>query len=254
MYHPVTATNEPDQTKLNGSNTYPDDPYAMAYMNAYERLALGPFWYIICDHLNDICKARSNHTPAWLLKQSFPSPWGFQKEFICEKHQAFRIQAQQRAKTFYTALNKHDRLHYKACIAFSIYDDLNKRIHIAQQIIPLAFDTAGNITASLMTFTDISHLKNDDVSSLSFIALNGGEHQLKVLQKEARDQNQMQLSRREFQILALLLEGRNSENIAETLHISIFTVKNHRKKLLSKSGCHSTTEMLSKCRAHGWLY
>ena len=52
-------------------------------------------------------------------------------------------------------------------------------------------------------------------------------------------------TRREKEILACLAEGLSSKQIANKLFISEYTVSNHRKNMLQKSGAKSSAQLVS---------
>ncbi|NQU32223.1 MAG: response regulator transcription factor [Bacteroidetes bacterium] len=54
------------------------------------------------------------------------------------------------------------------------------------------------------------------------------------------------LSPREIEILELVIQGKTSKEIAEELFISKTTVDTHRRNLLEKTGCRSTSELLMR--------
>ena len=54
------------------------------------------------------------------------------------------------------------------------------------------------------------------------------------------------LSKREKEILILLMQGKTSRDIGDALFISKFTVDVHRKNMLRKTGSASTTELTMK--------
>ena len=56
---------------------------------------------------------------------------------------------------------------------------------------------------------------------------------------------------REKDIVRLLINGLNSRQIAEQLHISMETVRTHRKNILKKAGVNSTTELVGYAMTHG---
>lgn len=56
---------------------------------------------------------------------------------------------------------------------------------------------------------------------------------------------------RELEILARIAAGATSVEIAEQLHISVHTVKNHRKNILRKSGCRNSGQLITRCTALG---
>ncbi len=51
------------------------------------------------------------------------------------------------------------------------------------------------------------------------------------------------LSKRELEILSLIAQGHTSKQIASKLNISLETVKDHRKSLLSKSSAKNCAEL-----------
>lgn len=54
------------------------------------------------------------------------------------------------------------------------------------------------------------------------------------------------LSKREDEVLSLILNGKNNTEIADFLYISVNTVKKHVHGILNKSGCLSRFELISK--------
>jgi DNA-binding CsgD family transcriptional regulator len=52
------------------------------------------------------------------------------------------------------------------------------------------------------------------------------------------------LTKREFEILKLIAKGNASKQIADKLCISINTINNHRRNILSKTGCSNTFEAM----------
>lgn len=64
-------------------------------------------------------------------------------------------------------------------------------------------------------------------------------------QKDGDSQNPMNvLSKREKEVLALLIEGYNSKQIAEKLFLSERTVSNHRANMLQKCKVNNTVELV----------
>lgn len=65
--------------------------------------------------------------------------------------------------------------------------------------------------------------------------------------------NNVALSKRETQILRLIAEGLSSKQMAARMHISINTINNHRKNMLAKMGCSSTSELMHYAVKHGLI-
>ena len=53
------------------------------------------------------------------------------------------------------------------------------------------------------------------------------------------------LTAREVEIMAMLVEGASRAGIAEALHVSAWTVKNHVANIYAKTGVHSAQELIS---------
>ncbi len=54
-----------------------------------------------------------------------------------------------------------------------------------------------------------------------------------------------QLTKRESEILKLVMSGKHNKEIADELHISLETVKSHRKKIVSKIGLQKVNDLLN---------
>jgi PAS domain S-box-containing protein len=61
------------------------------------------------------------------------------------------------------------------------------------------------------------------------------------------------LTRREIEILALVATGTNTRAIAERLHVSPATVRNHVQNILGKVGAHSRLEAVAWATRHRML-
>jgi pimeloyl-ACP methyl ester carboxylesterase/DNA-binding CsgD family transcriptional regulator len=59
------------------------------------------------------------------------------------------------------------------------------------------------------------------------------------------------LTARELDVLRLIAEGRSNQEVADTLVISIHTVNNHVKSILSKTGAVNRTEAAAYAHRHG---
>ena len=61
------------------------------------------------------------------------------------------------------------------------------------------------------------------------------------------------LTIREKEVLKLLAEGKTNRNIAELLHISMYTVRRHRSNIMRKLGAKSVTQLLKYALAQGYI-
>ncbi|WP_256267297.1 helix-turn-helix transcriptional regulator [Janthinobacterium sp. HH107] len=53
------------------------------------------------------------------------------------------------------------------------------------------------------------------------------------------------LSRREHEVMVLIIQGRTSKEIARLLGLSVLTVRKHRENLLRRLGLHSTAQLIA---------
>ena len=68
------------------------------------------------------------------------------------------------------------------------------------------------------------------------------ENRSQLLEKA---EQKFQLTEREKELLKLLIEGKNNQEIAQNLFISINTVKKHLSHIFNKTEVHSRTELVS---------
>lgn len=72
-----------------------------------------------------------------------------------------------------------------------------------------------------------------------------------ALRQNLQARNRSQLSRREQQLLQLLCAGLTNKEIANQLHLSEHTVKNHVHRILRKTGTTDRVELIDLYRAPG---
>lgn len=108
----------------------------------------------------------------------------------------------------------------------------------------------GAIIRTFGIHTDITHLKLEGKPVLSFIGLNGQPSYTDVAAKKLFKPHSL-LSRREQDVLALLVSGKTSDEIGKALFISTLTVHVHRKNILRKTGCANAASLISHAIQRG---
>jgi len=63
----------------------------------------------------------------------------------------------------------------------------------------------------------------------------------------------LRLTRREIQVFRCLAEGKSTNDIADQLHISYSTTRNHIRNIFSKLGAHSRAEVVAQAYRYGLL-
>ncbi len=122
------------------------------------------------------------------------------------------------------------------------------------QSLNLSVDHLGRTAKSLNIHTDISHLTKENDYSISFIGLKGEPSYFNLKYDFVRhEEHQYYFSNREVEIISLLAEGLSSVEIANKLHISNETVRNHRKNILEKADCKNMVQLVRKMTLIGLI-
>lgn len=86
---------------------------------------------------------------------------------------------------------------------------------------------------------------------ISSVPVFRGDHligvfgQVSDLVEEPHEHTELQLTPRQAEVLALLERGRTTKQIADELHLSVETVRNHIRRLLKSMGVHSRLEAVA---------
>lgn len=64
---------------------------------------------------------------------------------------------------------------------------------------------------------------------------------------------QSNLTERELEIIRLIAQGKTSQEIAEIIHLSRHTVDTHRRKILEKTECKNSLELIGFAKRSGML-
>jgi len=104
--------------------------------------------------------------------------------------------------------------------------------------------------SSFSFITDISKIKTNTNINLSLIDVNSGDV---IFEDKEKNPENVQLTKREKEILLQIKKGLNSQAIADEFNCSKHTVDTHRRKMLRKSGCKNTVELIGFCTKNGIL-
>ena len=104
-------------------------------------------------------------------------------------------------------------------------------------------DEKGKAILTLTLITSIDSFKTNDNCSLHIIKIDNrtGELQKTEVVKAPVIAT---FNNSELQILTLLSHGKNNGEIAKELHLSEHTIKDYRKKMLKKTWCSNTVELI----------
>jgi len=128
-----------------------------------------------------------------------------------------------------------------------------KPFHTMVQIFGLEFDENGLPTLCFFVDQDIDHLIKPTDQYWGRVSFDKGEFVTTFSSKEMMMKKQDIFSKRELDVLKLLLRGNESKQIAEKLFISSNTVDNHRKNMIRKLDARDTTALVQLTKQLGIL-
>ena len=159
---------------------------------------------------------------------------------------------EQSAVRFFSGLSPDSFFKYKFAYDYRLKTKEGHYKRVQQQIVPLYYFPEGGVR-TLGIFTDLTHLNIQGIPKLSFIGMDGAPSYYNVhLNKEFYLSTNL-FTKKEFEILNLVVQGLKSFDIAMKLNRSIFTIRSHRKNILRKSGCSNVQELLIKSIREGWI-
>ena len=217
-----------------------------------QMLYLGKSYYWMCDYNNNVynisdeCKNITGFKPEELTLDFFITR-------IHPEDAPYFLKFEQTAVEFFYAISSDKVFNYKVTYDLRFKTKWGKYIRIMQQVLPISTTPEGGVIRSFGIHTDISDYKQNGIPSLSFIGLNGEESQYNVFGDDTNDKAANLVTKREKEIILLLIDGMKTNEIAAKLFLSVYTVQNHRKNILLKTQSSSTSELISKAIKEGWV-
>ena len=146
-----------------------------------------------------------------------------------------------------------ERNRHKFAFTFKHINPDGTPVTILQTSIFLKWDEQGSPLVKLILVSDISSYKHNDDVVFFVSRLNASGRNTIVYQKNFTENKGPILTGREMDVVNLIANQESSGDIAGRLGISVNTVKNHRKSILSKLGCRNSAEVISLARLYGLL-
>lgn len=156
------------------------------------------------------------------------------------------------ANFFYTKLGKEKMTNYKVNYSFRSRMKNGEYCMLNHQAIVLTLDSNGGFGKALNIHTRIDHLTKNNTYQYSLIGLKEEPSYMNI---DVFEDTQCfsEFSKREIDIIKLIAEGFDNNEIANTLFISVNTVKQHRKNILKKSSSRNTAQLIRKSTLQGLL-
>ncbi|MCF6128649.1 LuxR C-terminal-related transcriptional regulator [Flavobacterium sp. AS60] len=204
---------------------------------------VGNYYYYIFDVMNGCFKYISPQMKEVLgyCSEDMTIEYFFSR--IHPDDQPILLNYEKEVVDFFQKLTADKITKYKFSYDYRIQNSENKYVRLLQQVITIQFDNPKKILLTLGVHTDISHIKKDNTTSLSFIGLDGEPSFIDVDVAKIYKGQKSLLTSREKEIINMLIKGDQTIDIAQKLFISPHTVNTHRKNILRKTEAKSTTEL-----------
>ncbi|WP_343564645.1 LuxR C-terminal-related transcriptional regulator [Sphingobacterium sp.] len=142
--------------------------------------------------------------------------------------------------------------HYKFQYDLRIKKKDGNYLRILLQYVIIDYDE-NNLYHSLHVHTDITHLQKRGKPTCSIIGLYGEPSLYNIPDAIAVSVGTKLFTERETEVLKGIVEGMNSQEIADRLYLSIHTINTHRKNILVKAGVKTPLQLIKKTIEEGWV-
>ena len=146
--------------------------------------------------------------------------------------------------------NPKKECEYMLSLTYRIKKSDNTYINVLNQTTIYAAENNGRLISILNRLSDISFMRNSLNVSWNFV---GNDIDAKAFKKEVYREYQSFFSKRELEVIKKITDGLTNKIIAKKLNISEHTVATHRKRILKKSKCHNSDQLLLFCSKNGIL-
>ena len=223
------------------------------YKKFFSFFLLGDSYYFIINHHTLKMEYVSKEIEA--VMGYLPSEFeiGFMNDQIHPEDRSWFLVIGSSMIDFFSQLPVEKLMKYKVRYDIRFRKKDGNYARILYQGVLLEHDQNGRFLRTLSVHSDITYLKQDGKPVLSFIGMDDEPSYFDVASKNIFIESKEELTRRERQVLLLLIEGKMSKEISQALKISKQTVDTHRKNMLHKKQLNNTGELVGKAIRYGWV-
>jgi DNA-binding CsgD family transcriptional regulator len=223
------------------------------YKKLLNFFVIGDSYYFIMNHNSLAFELVSKEVKAVMGYDPSEFNIQFSNEKIHPEDLAWFLTFGNKIMEFFSQLPIEKLMKYKVRYDLRYRKKNGDYARILYQGVMIEHDKHGKILRTLNLHTDITHLKQQGKPVLSFIGMDGEPSYLDVAAKNIFIESKEDLTKREKQVLKLLIEGKLSKEISSILKISKQTVDTHRKNMLRKKNLNNTGELIGKAMRYGWI-
>lgn len=236
------------------------DSYFADLLKHFRQFAVGSYCWFVADRLKGLTHSAGGNTfeifgiepealvgkgPELLFSRAHPDD--LPKVFAFSEHWM----------RFLVEIDPEKRKNFLPCISLRLKNSREVYSWVMMQFLDNYIDNNGNLLFTFTAITDISHIRPIGETLLTIRDIENNTcisircHEKGQLAENSVDYRA--ITQREQEVLKLIASGLISKQVAEELGLSIYTVNNHRKSLLRKSGAKSTAELVSYGVIMGYL-
>jgi len=184
-----------------------------------------------------------------------PSEFTFESlmDSIHPEDRPYFLNFENRAREFLSQLPIEKLMKYKVRHDFRVKAKSGSYIRLLHQALVLQHNEQGHILKTLGIETDITTIKKRGNPELSFIGLDDEPSYIDVDVQRIFTVGDKILTKREKQVLLLIMKGKVSKEISEILYIGKQTVDSHRNNMIKRNGLKNTSELIAKAMEQGWI-
>jgi DNA-binding CsgD family transcriptional regulator len=149
----------------------------------------------------------------------------------------------------FNAFSSDEKLNHKVIYEYRMLNSENKYVRLIEQYQILELDKTGQIWL-MFSFVDVSP-NQDENSPVKSQLLNFRTGNF--IPFDIPEKAELELTKRELEILKLVKQGFLSKEISDKLLISVHTVNTHRQRFLEKLGANNSIEAVIFASKYGLL-
>lgn len=218
--------------------------------------AAGSFYYYILDFVS--YKMTFVHEGIEEVLGIKPEDWSIDTFFnIIHPDEIENFHEKEAAciKFMFNDIPKENITKYKTTYLMKLRHNSGNYKTILHQAKPVNVSHDGKIQTVIGVHTDVTHLNPPIRNEVSFISRDKpnvhfakqGDVYLPITKIFTLNI----FTKREKEIITLVIKGKTANEIGRILHISVHTVNTHKRNMLKKSECKNSRELISKCLQEG---
>ena len=147
--------------------------------------------------------------------------------------------------------NKKKQLNYSLNFRFKNKED--QYFHVNAHTTVLEWDKNNQRAVTLSLYSDINRYKTNTKIILNINIFDEGKKRWTTVHEEEFLREPEMLADRERDVMKLIVQGKTSMEISETLGIKFYTARSHWRNIMNKTGCKSQNELKDLAHLEGWI-